>query len=202
MNFVRSIMVPHTIARETAQKTNSKNHLAAAGVMLAAIAGRSSCEPGMKVGKKALPPMKAKIDPPPKATPKPTAQYAIELTLRFVMTLATTVPTFFIRLNPTSSIAKPACMNITRQAVTTTQTVSAATPAAWVAVPSSASTVAGAIAASAAAASANRDVVLGLRKLHLRDERPGWLGAYGATRRRQNVRTERSARAALVRSTR
>src|SRR6266550_6283423 len=54
------------------------------------------------------------------------------------MTFATTVPTFFIRLKPTSSIAKPACMNMTKQAATMTHTVSAATPAAWVAVGSSA----------------------------------------------------------------
>src|SRR6202162_4220796 len=62
----------------------------------------------------------------------------MELTLRLVTTLATTVPTFFIRLKPTSSIAKPACMNMTKHAATMTQTVSAATPAAWVAVVSSA----------------------------------------------------------------
>ena len=74
MNLVRSIIVPQTIASETAQKTNSKNHLAAAGVVLAAIAGRFSCDPGLKVGKKPLPPMKAKTPPAPKAKPNPTAQ--------------------------------------------------------------------------------------------------------------------------------
>src|SRR5450759_1501697 len=143
MNFVRSSMVPQTIASDTAQKTNSKNHFAAAGTVLPALAGRLSCEPGLKVGKKPLPPMKAKMPPAPKATPNPTAQYAIELTLRLVRTLATTVPTFFIRLKPTSSIAKPACMNMTKQAATITQTVSAATPAAWVAVASSAKAATG-----------------------------------------------------------
>src|SRR6266851_506810 len=143
MNFVRSSIVPQTIARETAQNTNSKNHLAAAGAVLPAIAGRSIDEPGLNVGKKPLPPMTANIPPAPKAKPKPRAQYEIELTLRLVTTLATTVPTFFIRLKPTSSIANPACMNITRQPVTITQTVSAATPAAWVAVGSSAATARG-----------------------------------------------------------
>src|SRR5437879_11302157 len=87
--------------------------------------------------------MSANHPPAPNAKPKPTAQYAIELTLRLVTTLATTVPTFFMRLKPTSSIAKPACMNITRQPVTITQTVSAATPAACVAVLSSAATARG-----------------------------------------------------------
>src|ERR1700730_7635666 len=143
MNFVRSIIVPHTMASETAQKTNSKNHFAAAVAVLALMAGRSSCEPGLNVGKKPLPPMKANQTPGPNARPGPTAQYAMELTLRLVTTLATTVPTFFMRLNPTSSIANPACMNMTRQPVTITQTVSAATPAAWVAVGSSAATASG-----------------------------------------------------------
>src|SRR5438874_952789 len=152
MNFVRSSMVPHTIARDTAQKTNSKNHLPAAGTVLAAIAGRSIDEPGLNVGKKPLPPMKANAPPAPKATPKPTAQYAIELTLRLVITFATTVPTFFMRLKPTSSIAKPACMNMTKHAATMTQTVSAATPAAEVAVVSSARTAIGTNAASRAIA--------------------------------------------------
>src|SRR3984893_221908 len=147
MNLVRSIIVPHTIARETAQNTNSKNHLAAAGTVLASMAGRCICEPGLKVEKKPLPPMNAKKPPAPKAKPNPTAQYAIELTLRLVTTLATTVPTFFIRLNPTSSMAKPACMNSTKQAAPITQTVSAAPPAACVAVRSSARTTAGSSAA-------------------------------------------------------
>src|SRR5579864_8408325 len=150
MNLVRSSIVPHTIASETAQNTNSKNHLAAAGAVLAAMAGRFIWEPGLKVGKKPLPPMKANSPPAPNANPKPTAQYAIELTLRLVTTFATTVPTFFMRLNPTSSIAKPACMNITKHAATITQTVSAATPAACVAVLSSASTAAGMSAARTA----------------------------------------------------
>jgi len=74
MNFVRSSIVPHTIARETAQKTNSKNHLAEAGTVLNEIAGRSKVEPGLNVGKNPLPPMKANRPPAPKAKPKPTAQ--------------------------------------------------------------------------------------------------------------------------------
>src|SRR6266516_730174 len=150
MNLVRSSIVPHTIASDTAQKTNSKNHLAAAGAVLAAMAGRLSCDPGLKVGKKPLPPITAKMPPAPNANPNPTAQYAMELTLRLVMTLATTVPTFFMRLKPTSSIAKPACMKRTKQPATITQTVSAATAAAEVAVVSSARAVTGARAASAA----------------------------------------------------
>ena len=74
MNFVRSIIVPHTIASDTAQKTNSKNHFADAVAVLASMAGRCSCEPGLNVGKKPLPPRKANQPPAPNAKPKPTAQ--------------------------------------------------------------------------------------------------------------------------------
>ena len=52
----------------------------------------------------------------------------------FTTIFATTVPTFFMRAKPTSSMAKPACMNSTKHAATTTHTVSAAIPAAWPAV--------------------------------------------------------------------
>src|SRR5437764_6094738 len=103
--------------------------------------------------------MSANHPPAPKAKPKPTAQYAIELTLRLVTTLATTVPTFFMRLKPTSSIANPACMNITKQAATTTQTVSAPTPAACAAEVSSASAVIGSTAATAAVSSPSHSAV-------------------------------------------
>src|SRR6266487_4496265 len=140
MNLARSIIVPDTMASDTAQNTNWNHHLADAGTVLAAIAGRSSFEPGENVGMKPLNPTtgKSQVAAAPNASAKPIAQYAIEATPKFVMTFATTVPTFFMRLKPTSSMAKPACMNITRQAATITHTVSAATPAAWPAVGSSA----------------------------------------------------------------
>jgi hypothetical protein len=46
MNFVRSSIVPQTIASDTAQKTNSKKNLAAAGAVDASSAGVSMCDPG------------------------------------------------------------------------------------------------------------------------------------------------------------
>src|SRR3989440_12813712 len=154
MNLARSIIVPETMASETAQKTNWNHHLAAAGTVLAAMAGRSILEPGLNVGMKPLKPMigNSQLAVAPKASANPTAQYTIEATLKFVITLATIVPTFFMRLKPTSSIAKPACMNMTKTAATTTQTVSAPTPAACVAVlsASAASAVRGNTANSAA----------------------------------------------------
>src|SRR5438876_7726015 len=98
MNLVRSSMVPHTTASDTAQKTNSKNHLAAAGVWDTALsAGRSSGEPGWNDGANPLKPMmlKRKALAAPKARAKPTSQYMIEAMLRLTMILATIVPTFF-----------------------------------------------------------------------------------------------------------
>ncbi len=76
MNLARSSIVPETMARETAQKTNWNHHLAAAGTVLAAMAGRSSFDPGPKVGMKPLKPMKGKSQwaAAPKAKAKPTAQ--------------------------------------------------------------------------------------------------------------------------------
>src|ERR1700716_3901180 len=143
MNLVRSIMVPQTMASDTAQKTNWNIHFADAGTVLAAMAGRSRLEPGLKVGAKPLNPMigNSHLAEAPKARANPIAQYTIEAVLKFVITLATTVPTFFMRLKPTSSMAKPACMNMTKTAATTTHTVSAPPPAACVAVLSSAASV-------------------------------------------------------------
>src|SRR6266545_539034 len=129
MNLARSIIVPDTMASDTAQNTNWNHHLAEAGTVLAAMAGRSSLEPGLNVGKKPLQP-------------------------KIVITLATIVPTFFMRLKPTSSMAKPACMNITSTAATMTHTVSAPTPAAWVAVSSAADAVGGSATRRVAIASA------------------------------------------------
>ena len=43
---------------------------------------------------------------------------------RLAITLATTVPAFFMREKPTSSSRKPACMKNTRIPATSTQTVS------------------------------------------------------------------------------
>src|SRR4029077_10405335 len=211
MNFVRSSIVPQTMASDTAQNTNSKNHLADAGTVLDAIAGRSMCDPGLKVGKNPLPPIKAKMPPAPKAKPNPTAQYAIELTLRLVTTLATTVPTFFMRLKPTSSIAKPACMNITRQPVTITQTVSAATPAAAVAVLSSAATASGITPARNAKPAAIKNSGLRFDSAILRSELGidknvtsvllaigSWSG-YGCDERARNVWSRRKHLLRLVR---
>src|SRR5215217_8064646 len=66
--------------------------------------------------------------PPPseKANAKPTAQNATSPMPIIARILATTLPTFFIREKPTSSIAKPACMKSTRKAATITQIVSTA----------------------------------------------------------------------------
>src|ERR1035437_2368576 len=162
MNLVRSSIVPHTIASDTAQNTNSKKNLAAAGAVEAAKAGRFIVEPGLNDGAKPLKPIRLFTNPlaAPNANANPSSQYTIELMLRLTMILATTVPTFFMRVKPTSSMANPACMKSTSTAATITQTVSAATPAADVAVVSAAWAVRGRVARAAAPARATLTRVL------------------------------------------
>src|SRR5665213_654207 len=134
MNLVRSSMVPQTIASDTAQKTNSKKNLAAAGAVEAASDGKFIVEPGWNEGAKPVTPMRLLTNPlaAPNAKAKPTSQYMTELMLRLTMTLATTVPTFFMRVKPTSSMAKPACMNRTSSAAT--QAAGVAADTVWVVV--------------------------------------------------------------------
>ena len=67
-----------------------------------------------------LEPMKSL--PVPKANEKPTAQNIRNEIDRLMRIFPITAPAFFMRERPTSSIAKPACMNRTRTAATTTQT--------------------------------------------------------------------------------
>src|SRR5437763_13451169 len=74
-------------------------------------------------GKKPSVPMIAL--PSPKASPKPTAQYTSEQIPKIRTFLPAMWPAFFMRVRPASRNAKPACMNITRIAVTTTQIVEA-----------------------------------------------------------------------------
>ena len=124
---MRSSVVPHTIASETAQKTNWKNHFASIVALEMPITGNawSASPPWPKSRRKNPPswPMKLPTGPP-KANAKPdrpvTRAPAIE---KFVKILATTVPAFLPREKPISRNAKPACMNITKQAATTSQSV-------------------------------------------------------------------------------
>ena len=64
--------------------------------------------------------------PVPKVMAKPTAQNSRAAMARLTRIFATTLPTFFIREKPTSSIANPACMNSTSTAAMITHIVSIA----------------------------------------------------------------------------
>ena len=59
--------------------------------------------------------------PVPKPMAKPMAQNIRNEIDRLMRIFPITAPAFFMRDRPTSSIAKPACMNRTRIAATTTQ---------------------------------------------------------------------------------
>src|ERR687893_2507559 len=128
-------MVPHTIARETAQKATWNRNLAESGTCVhespaytsltwpAGTARNQPCVPKMAL-------------PVPKVIAKPTAKNSNAAMARLTRILATTLPTFFIREKPTSSIANPACMNNTSTAATITQTVSSASESSAVEGPS------------------------------------------------------------------
>src|ERR687897_2775648 len=124
-NLVRSSMVPHTIARETAQKATWKRNLAESGTCVHESPAYTSltCPAGTARNQPSVP---KNALPVPKASANPKAQNNRAAIARLTRIFATTLPTFFIRENPTSSIANPACINKTRQAVTITHTVSIA----------------------------------------------------------------------------
>src|SRR5215204_2389516 len=118
-------MVPHTMANETAQKATWNRNLAESGTCVHESPAYTSltCPAGTARNQPSVP---ISALPVPKASANPTAQNNRAAMARLTSILATTLPTFFIREKPTSSIANPACMKRTRQAVTITQTVSIA----------------------------------------------------------------------------
>src|SRR5215212_8381297 len=118
-------MVPHTIAKETAQNATWKRNLAESGTCVQESPAETSltCPDGTARNQPSVP---ASALPEPKARAKPKAQNSRAAIARLTSILATTLPTFFIREKPTSSIANPACMKSTRTAATITHTVSMA----------------------------------------------------------------------------
>src|SRR5512132_3392380 len=111
---MRSSVVPHTMASETAQKTNWKNHFDSMVASERPMIGKAFCGSPKSRRKNPVSPMTWPVAPP-KANAKPTAQYKIAAIEKFVRILATTVPAFLPREKPISRKAKPACMNITKQ---------------------------------------------------------------------------------------
>src|SRR6201991_1328214 len=121
---MRSIVVPQTIASETAQNTNWKNH------SVSTVTWPVEPGPDQASGKfaPALSPAKKKpcvpiSEPPsPNAKAKPTAQNMIAAIEKLTRIFAMIVPAFLPREKPISRKAKPACMNITRMPATSTHT--------------------------------------------------------------------------------
>ena len=124
-NLVRSSMVPHTMARETAQKATWKRNLAESGTCVHESPAYTSltCPAGTARNHPSVP---TSAFPVPKASAKPKAQKRSAAIARLTRIFATTLPTFFILENPTSSIANPACINKTRHAAMITHIVSIA----------------------------------------------------------------------------
>ena len=117
---MRSSVVPHTMASETAQKTNWKNHFASTVASERPITGKAVCGSPKSRRKKPWVPMMCPSGPP-NANANPTAQYRMPAIEKLVTILAMTVPAFLPREKPISRNAKPACMNITKQPATITQ---------------------------------------------------------------------------------
>src|SRR5215212_10474842 len=91
---------------------------------------------------------------PPKANANPQIHQPIAAIEKFVRIFATTVPAFFARENPISRKAKPACIQITSRAATTTQIELIATLSGSAPLPAASSVSAYAAPGSAAQASA------------------------------------------------
>ena len=102
--MIRSSVVPQTIASETAQKTNwKKNFGAGSGAAENDSAGKLRCRPQEEaVECRAL----AAV---PKASAKPHRPEASGAIEKLARIFATTLPAFFLREKPTSSIrSRPA----------------------------------------------------------------------------------------------
>ena len=117
MNLIRSSVVPHTIASETAQNMNWKNMNAAVSPT---ISSPARLLPVLK--KKPLSPSSQPA--PPNANAKPHAHHTIEPIEKLTTIFATPMPTFLPREKPISRNAKPACMNMTSAPATRIQSTS------------------------------------------------------------------------------
>ena len=117
---MRSSVVPQTIASDTAQKTNWKNHSVSTVIVPSCSEISGKLAPASSPARKnPLVPMIAL--PSPNAKAKPTAQNINAAIEKLTRIFATTVPAFLPREKPISRNAKPACMNITRMPATSTQ---------------------------------------------------------------------------------
>ena len=129
--MIRSSVVPQTIASETAQKTNWKNHFASTVASESPITGKAVRGSPKFWRKNPVFPITSWNGPmlpfAPKANANPTAYHARAAIEKFIRIFATIVPAFLPRENPISRNAKPACMNMTSTPATTTQSVSTAT---------------------------------------------------------------------------
>ena len=125
--------MPQTIARETAQKTNWKNHFDSIVASERAITGKLGWNMVTPSAVALYAPRSEKKNPPswpmklpsgpPKANAKPTAHQPIAAMPKFVRIFATTVPAFLALEKPISRKANPACMNITSEPARTTHRV-------------------------------------------------------------------------------
>ena len=116
--MIRSSVVPHTIARDTAQNMNWNSMNAAVEPPISP----STRLPALIVlpVEKKNPESPSSAPAPPNASAKPQAHHAIDAIEKLTTIFAIPMPAFFPREKPISRKANPACMNITRTAATST----------------------------------------------------------------------------------
>ena len=118
MNFVRSSIAPKTIASDTAAKTTWKKKVASKFVLLYASEAKSSPVLLLSMNQPLEPDEVVAGAEADREADRPEHEEVIDRLMRI---FPITAPAFFMRDSPTSSIAKPACMNRTRIAATTIQ---------------------------------------------------------------------------------
>src|SRR3954447_18287498 len=104
-NLIRSSVVPHTIANDTAQKTDWKNHFDSIVALERSITGKLGWNTVEPPAVSELTPRLVKKNPPswptmppsgpPKANANPQTHQPIAAIEKFVRIFATTVPAFF-----------------------------------------------------------------------------------------------------------
>ncbi len=120
---MRSSVEPQTIASETAQNTNWKNHLDSTVALRRPMTGNAVgrvAEAREHEARAADEAARGRSGSLPNANAKPTKYQQIAAIEKFVRIFATIVPAFFWLEKPISRNMKPHCMNITTMPATIT----------------------------------------------------------------------------------
>ncbi len=124
-SFARSAKPPQAMASDTAAKASWNRKKREMGMSAAKALLKESAAFSPE-GSKKNPPSPINSLPFPKVSPKPRAQNASVQSPKVSTVFPATWPAFFIRVEPASKRAKPACIKITSMAATMTHVASIA----------------------------------------------------------------------------